>query len=67
MTVITAPPANLWRLLREAAGISQAEAERRMGWKRGRLSVIERGLYPLPPEEIDLRRLYRELVLRVDG
>lgn len=50
---------NLWRTLREASGITQREAERLMGWKaRGRLSLIERGLYPNQSEEDDMRRLY---------
>lgn len=53
-----------WRQLREAAGLSQREAERRMGWdKRGKLSLIERGLLPSPEQERDLRRLYGALLM----
>ena len=53
-----------WKQLREAAKLSQREAERRMGWdKRGHLSLIERGISPSPDQERDLRRLYAALLL----
>ena len=35
-----------YKALREATGLTQREVERRLGWKTGHLSVIERGLVP---------------------
>ena len=46
-----------WKALRELAGLSQRETERRLGWKSGRLSVIERGLIPSEEEAAALRRV----------
>jgi len=52
-----------WKSLREAAGLTQREAERRMGWqKRGHLSLIERGIPPNADQERDLRKLYAALL-----
>lgn len=57
--------ANTWRALREAAGIvSQREAERRLGWKRGHLSLIERGVRPTAEQETQLRAFYGALLLK---
>ena len=49
-----------------AAGFCQAgEVERRLGWeKRGRLSLIERGVPPSPQQAEELRRFYAELLLK---
>jgi transcriptional regulator with XRE-family HTH domain len=50
------PPA--WKTLREMAGLSQREVERRCGWPTsGRLSVIERGLIPTEVERSTLMRV----------
>ena len=46
---------NPWKLLRETTGLSQREIERRLGWKPGRLSVIERGLVPSEEDAARLR------------
>jgi transcriptional regulator with XRE-family HTH domain len=52
-----------WLSMRLAAGISQREAERRLGWtKRGHLSLIERGIPPNPEQAEQLRRFYAELL-----
>ena len=52
-----------WLALREAAGISQREVERRLGWeKRGHLSLIERGLPPTADQERALRAFYASLL-----
>lgn len=53
-----------WQALRIAAGLSQREVERRLGWtKRGHLSLIERGITPTPEQESQLRAFYREVLL----
>jgi len=41
--------------MRESVGLSQREIERRLGWKSGRLSVIERGLVPSTEDADRLR------------
>lgn len=51
-----------WKALREAAGLSQRAVERRLGWKSGRLSVIERGLIP---SEADATLLRNTLVAAI--
>lgn len=47
-----------WKALREATGLSQREVERRLGWKSGHLSWIERGAIPKPEQEAALRAFY---------
>jgi transcriptional regulator with XRE-family HTH domain len=47
-----------WLSLRLTTGLSQREVERRLGWKRGHLSLIERGLPPTPDQARDLRTFY---------
>lgn len=47
-----------WLNLRLSTGLSQREVERRMGWSRGHLSLIERGLPPTPRQSDDLRAFY---------
>lgn len=47
-----------WLALRLTTGLSQREVERRLGWKRGHLSLIERGLPPKPEQAEGLRRFY---------
>jgi len=54
------PTANPWRALRESTGLSQREVERRLGWKNGHLSWIERGVAPPPEKAAQLRRFYIE-------
>ena len=49
-----------WKALREATGLSQREVERRLGWKSGHLSWIERGAAPKPEQEAALRAFYFE-------
>ena len=46
---------NPWKALRLTTGLSQREIERRLGWKPGRLSVIERGLVPSDEDAARLR------------
>ena len=46
--------------LRLSTGLSQREVERRVGWKRGHLSLIERGLPPTPEQARTLRVFYIE-------
>ena len=58
-------PQTPWLALRRATGLTQREAERRLGWfetKRGRLSRYERGLVPSPEEERQLRAFYGSLL-----
>lgn len=52
-----------WKSLRESAALSQREVERRMGWKRGHLSLIERGLPPSEEQSQQLRAFYRDTLL----
>lgn len=52
-----------WAALREATGLSQREVERRLGWKSGHLSWIERGAKPKPEQEEQLRRFYAGALL----
>ena len=51
-----------WLSLRMTTGLSQREVERQMGWKRGHLSLIERGL---PPSELQAHQLRTFYMLRV--
>lgn len=58
MTQTNLPP---WKALRDAAGLSQREVERRCGWPTsGRLSLIERGLIPTEDEARALKRVLIE-------
>jgi transcriptional regulator with XRE-family HTH domain len=50
-----------WRALRLAAGLSQREVERRLGWKSGNLSWIERGAVSASQAQ-QLRELYGALL-----
>jgi transcriptional regulator with XRE-family HTH domain len=63
---MTTTTGQTWKALREASGLSQVEAERRMGWKRGHLSWIERGIAPTGEQESAMRRLYATLIFK-DG
>lgn len=48
-----------WLALRlSIPGLSQREVERRLGWKRGHLSLIERGMPPKPEQAAALRAFY---------
>ena len=51
-------PTSPWLSLRTTTGLSQREVERRLGWKRGHLSLIERGLPPTPDQAHALRTFY---------
>lgn len=52
-----------WLALRLAVpGLSQREVERRLGWKRGHLSLIERGVQPTEAQAAQLRRMYADLL-----
>lgn len=52
-----------WLALRlTVPGLSQREVERRLGWKRGHLSLIERGLHPSDDQADELRRFYGALL-----
>ena len=51
-------PMHPWLALRLSTGLSQREVERRLGWKRGHLSLIERGLPPKPEQADALRAFY---------
>jgi transcriptional regulator with XRE-family HTH domain len=44
--------------MRQTTGLSQREVERRLGWKRGHLSLIERGLPPTDAQARQLRAFY---------
>ena len=56
-----APP---WKALREATGLSQRAVERELRWeKRGRLSLIERGLIPTAEETEALRQFFAGRIL----
>ena len=52
-----------WAEIRAATGLSQREVERRLGWKRGHLSLIERGIRPTVAQERALRELYGPLIV----
>lgn len=52
-----------WAALRLATGLSQKEVERRLGWKSGHLSWIERGIRPSAEKAEQLRTLYASLLL----
>ena len=47
-----------YKALRETTGLAQRAVERELGWKTGRLSVIERGLIPTPGERQALLLFY---------
>jgi len=56
-----------WKSLRESTHLSQREVERRLNWKRGHLSLIERGLPPSPDQAQQLREFYRDALLSESG
>jgi len=58
----TIQPSTPWVELRRVSGLSQREVERRLGWKTGHLSWIERGIRPSPEQDQQLRRFYAELL-----
>ena len=51
-----------WLALRLATGLSQREVERRLGWKSGHLSWIERGAVTATQAQ-QLRELYGALLM----
>ena len=53
-----APPNRPWHALRSSTDLSQREVERRLGWKRGHLSLIERGMPPTQEQAAQLRAFY---------
>lgn len=56
-----------WLALRLAVpGLSQREVERRLGWKRGHLSLIERGVEPNKEQDAQLRRFYAATLVADD-
>jgi transcriptional regulator with XRE-family HTH domain len=55
--IIERPPTP-WAAMRLTTGLSQREVERRLDWKRGHLSLIERGLPPTPEQGRQLRAFY---------
>jgi len=50
-----------WKSLRETTGLSQRAVERRLNWKRGHLSLIERGLPPSEEQAASLRAFYMNM------
>lgn len=54
-------PTNHWLNLRLGTGFSQREVERRLEWKRGHLSLIERGLPPTAEQARALRQFYLDV------
>ena len=52
------PTTNPWLALRGTTGLSQRQVEARLGWKRGHLSLIERGVTPTRSQAQDLRAFY---------
>ena len=52
-----------WKAIRELTGFSQREVERRLGWKTGHLSWIERGIQPGPEKAAELRAFYAAILL----
>lgn len=66
----TEPP---YKALREAAGLTQREVERRCGWAtedgkgHGKLSWIERGVIPTDEEHAALMRVLGEALLPKDA
>jgi transcriptional regulator with XRE-family HTH domain len=52
-----------WEALRLVTGLTQAEVERRLGWKKGYLSWIERGARPKPDQAVQLREFYATMIL----
>ena len=63
----TQPTPTPWLSLRLTTGYSQREVERRLGWKRGHLSLIERGLPPTPDQAHALRTFYMLRVVNADA
>ena len=58
---------NAWKSLRDTTGLSQREVERRLNWKRGHLSLIERGLPPSPEQASELRTFYLNATQKAPG
>lgn len=54
--------ASPWTALRLTTGLTQREVERRLGWKSGHLSLIERGLRGDPEKIAALRAFYVGLI-----
>jgi hypothetical protein len=52
---------NHWLNLRRSTSLSQREVERRLEWKRGHLSLIERGLPPTAEQARALRQFYLDV------
>lgn len=50
--------AGAWKALRIMSGLSGREIERRLGWKAGYISWIERGARPTAAQASELARLY---------
>jgi transcriptional regulator with XRE-family HTH domain len=50
-----------WLTFRLSTGLTQREVERRLGWKRGHLSLIERGLPPTAEQARALRVFYLDV------
>ena len=61
------PPNQPWLTLRLTTGLSQREIERRLGWKRGHLSLIERGVRPTPEQAHALRTFYTLRIVNADA
>jgi transcriptional regulator with XRE-family HTH domain len=51
-------PSTPWKALRLVTGLSGREVERRLGWKSGHISLIERGIRPTAQQEDQLRQFY---------
>lgn len=58
-------PANTYKALREATGLTQRAVERQLGWKSGHLSWIERGARPTPAQRQELLYFYNAWLTRV--
>lgn len=52
-----------WDAFRLATGLSQRQVETRLGWKRGHLSLIERGIRPTEAQAEQLREFYTRALL----
>ena len=58
---------NTYKALRDALGVSQRAVERELGWKTGRLSVIERGLVPTDEERRQLLSFLNQRITEETG
>ena len=61
------PTPNPWASLRATTGLSQREVERRLNWKRGHLSLIERGVTPTRDQAHALRTFYMLRIVNADA